>query len=366
VSGQAPGWLLGPRPVVQCDHSATMADMVMRKPRKEMRFDERLVSLESTEAGSDLPGLDCISNADSSNRFAQADETLIFFDWDDTLFPTTEFIDRWHLKIESGNPEKIVPSLERLKEEQLNWLQIWQESLQQLLTSVCSLGRCVIVTNSKGPWVHDCIEQLAPNLLDLFSGPAGPKVIYAREVLQAGRSSGRLRPPISCNPVKNTVNDEKDVTLRMEMSSAKFEAMHQEAKAFYGRDRHWKNIISVGDMEYEHEAVQELGFRRTCDGEQLRIKSLLFPAEPYISALVLRIDFLRLTLPSFVALDCDASVDMHQCEDPLLEMANALDMPELYSTGFPCHAWGHGAPPDMRQLQEARVELAAAVQGCWH
>ncbi|CAE8600173.1 unnamed protein product, partial [Polarella glacialis] len=126
------------------------------------------------------------------------------------------------------------------------------------------------------------------------------------------------------------------------------------------------NIISVGDMLYEHNAVFELArLRRVERGsrEQLRVKSLLLPDAPLISELTLHMCFSKLMLPVYVRFDGDLDLNLQDSADPLLLISQALNLPEVMETRFPRHAWGIGkAPACQKELGNALLHLEAVVQ----
>jgi len=114
------------------------------------------------------------STAQSQARYAEPDQALLFLDWDDTLFPSTEVFDRW------GVPSK--PELwadVEFSPEQDAALAVWRSALyEHLCTAACLSERVVIVTNSRSPWVSDCAAHFAPNILPLLEKM---RVVYARE-----------------------------------------------------------------------------------------------------------------------------------------------------------------------------------------
>lgn len=344
---------------------------------KKDKEPERLISLDSTEAGASSQGDESQNQDDvvsplgsydtktSWNQYAEPMQTLIFFDWDDTLFPTTELLDRWGLKVTPGQKEAI--NEEALCPEARAWLGTWRQSVQRLLSVACEASaQCTLVTNSKRPWVEDCIEQFVPSLKPLFSRENGPKVVYAREILQEHRKKRKIRPAVNAVPAKHTLPDVLGhaAKVREEMTSAKFVAMMSVATQFYKsyEGQSWKNIISFGDMPYEHEAAQELGLRRrTANPERLRVKSVLLPLEPKVSELSIRLEFLRMILPVFVNFNADLEVDLQNSIDPLWTMSKALCMPELHEANFLEHAWGEGPEPSEDDVQEALASLAATL-----
>eukprot|EP00930_Biecheleria_cincta_P035653 TRINITY_DN24501_c0_g1_i2.p1 TRINITY_DN24501_c0_g1~~TRINITY_DN24501_c0_g1_i2.p1 ORF type:complete len:402 (-),score=63.48 TRINITY_DN24501_c0_g1_i2:228-1433(-) len=353
---------------------------------------------------------------DSSDRYADPGQTLIFLDWDDTLFPTSEIFNRWQLEMPAQNAHgaggirssgfqrqrrhrgrvaaicsamarallhpcrgasrsKVEPfGSEESKhgdsmgngpsKVQCQLLEQWGIALEDYLTVACGLSdRVVIVTNARGNWVEACIRNFVPRLQDLvFPGSAGGqgpgpgkiKVVYARDFFDDMHKKGRV-----------VSNGSKVRDKVREMTQAKFHVMKHEAKAFYNSypGQTWKNIVSFGDMPYEHEAVLELGMsRRSPASECLRIKSFLLPNCCSITELTLRLKFSRVMLPVYVHFDGDLQLNLRDAEDPLKELSEALGLPGLFATGFPRHAWGRSeAPKGYEQIDEALRVLERTV-----
>eukprot|EP00931_Biecheleriopsis_adriatica_P081381 TRINITY_DN54709_c0_g1_i1.p1 TRINITY_DN54709_c0_g1~~TRINITY_DN54709_c0_g1_i1.p1 ORF type:complete len:439 (-),score=64.83 TRINITY_DN54709_c0_g1_i1:87-1403(-) len=353
----------------------------------------------------------------SADRYAEPGQTLIFFDWDDTLFPTYEIFKCWKLQLNgpdeqdanfaSGRTSKATSGRSRFAKccaactralrccsrkakvkpfadaqrqgdiegeqssevshkEMEDLIRAWATSLKEYLDVACSLSdRVVVVTNAKGTWVEECIETFAPQILSYVvhgtAGGQGPgrgkvKLVYAREFLEQLEQKGRF---VSQPQGKSGKSGRRNRT--EEMTQAKFHAMRYEARAFYKSypGQSWKNIISIGDMIYEHDAVQELGLaRRETSEDTLRIKSLLIPASPSITELTLRLRFSRWMLPIYVQFDGDLQLNLADDDsDPLQVLADALGLPELLDTGFPRHAWGLSAPADEQQTAEALKQV---------
>jgi hypothetical protein len=182
--------------------------------------------------------------ANSLCKWAEPSQTLIFLDWDDTLFATSEIVDDWGLPPRFQDWNDMVFS-----NEQEHLLDKWGSALELYLKTTCSLSNhCVILTNAKRPWVTKCVERFAPRLKPLFDREDGPRVVYARE---APARPGHRRPCSTGNPAWTTSEASPDER-RLELTSAKLAAMRQEAKRFYSQypNQTWKNIISVGDASY--------------------------------------------------------------------------------------------------------------------
>eukprot|EP00928_Gymnodinium_smaydae_P061131 TRINITY_DN45289_c0_g1_i1.p1 TRINITY_DN45289_c0_g1~~TRINITY_DN45289_c0_g1_i1.p1 ORF type:complete len:342 (-),score=78.85 TRINITY_DN45289_c0_g1_i1:89-1114(-) len=271
-------------------------------------------------------GSNCTNTvADSLYQWTEPSQTLIFLDFDDTLFPTTDLFDRWGCPSRSEHWDDFKPT-----EEQERQLQKWRESLSEYLSTACSLStRCVIVTNAKAGWVESCVARFVPELQSLFDRSNGPRVVYARDALKASlrRSPGSPRG----SPTRYADDCMTEDEFHAELTKAKFVAMRQEAKKFYSQypEQTWKNILSVGDAKYEHDAAQEVAFRRRAlERERLRLKALLTPASPSVADLTYRLRLATILFPAYVQFDGDLDLDMNTPER-LQAIADALEMPEL-------------------------------------
>ena len=210
------------------------------------------------------------TTAGSSVRSVES-STLIFADWDDTLFPSTELFDRWGLEL-YGPVE--------LSEEQRRLLSMWRGALQRFLRALGELSeRCCIVTNAESGWVECCLQRFAPDIKELIE-EQGCSVLHAKEVLDALRARKKLisEVPIPARYVDVYKEEEQGYVMHVEMSSAKYQAMRSELQKAFGRHQKGLNIINFGDMEYEHEAVLELGVR--ISDREPHIKSFLLPEVP--------------------------------------------------------------------------------------
>mmetsp|Transcript_59558 Transcript_59558/g.103890 ORF Transcript_59558/g.103890 Transcript_59558/m.103890 type:complete len:333 (-) Transcript_59558:31-1029(-) len=300
------------------------------------------------------PRLSVTSAAESVSNFADAPQTLIILDWDDTLFPTTELFDRWLLP---SKPQQWCDL--HLRSEQESALAPWREALSLYMRRICMLStRVVIVTNSKPGWVENTVKKFAPDLQDLFAEPGGVRVVYASEAMRAcvRLSAGSLGgTPVLLADQSPTQQEFDDNLIR-----AKFHAMQREATEFYSQypGQTWKNIICVGDAEYEHFAAQDLAFRRRGpDHEKLRLKCIITPEAPLLRDMIYRLSITTLLWPSYVAHDGDMDVDMNTPQQ-LGAVAQALGMPLELQTKirhFPI------SEEDLKHLAEDLEEVTALM-----
>merc|ERR1712059_168657 len=109
--------------------------------------------------------------------------------------------------------------------------------------------------------------------------------------------------------------------------------MRNETLNFYSRypGQSWKNILSIGDMRYEHDALQEVTFTRDSpQREQIRTKLLRTSPNPAISQMAASLLFGKLFLPAFVHFNGDLDINFNTApESRLNQLAEALQMPEL-------------------------------------
>lgn len=293
----------------------------------------------------------------SSEEFDDPGQNIIFLDWDDTLFPSTDLFDRWGVS-RTGTASD-------LSEGRQRGLKNWCESVYQFLSVACTLSdRVVIVTNARIGWVEECVIRFAPSLKGLLEDPLGPRVVYAVHLLEEHTRQRRYRSS-GLRPVWHAQACTQDSCMDEYLMDAKYVAMKQQVKQFYSQypGQTWKNVTSIGDMHYEHDAAQELAFRRRAPkGERLRVKTLVTPGGPSVSELALSLQFSRLVLPLCVRLDGDADINLRATTDPLQAFSQCLKVPALGKVAFPLHAWGLGREPESCGVVDALVEVAAVVQ----
>jgi len=295
-----------------------------------------------------------VSTATSGCMFADPSQTLVFLDFDDTLFPTTHLknckqfsgVDPWE------QPEDVFEELEP-----------WRTSVYQYLSMACSLTeRCVIVTNSRRPWVSKCVKTFFPELWMLIKSKEASgrlAIIYAQENFNKKRERDSQRRFV---PARDILPDSADH--REYLMAAKLYAMKREAQHFYSQYKWqtWKNIISLGDMEMEHDAVQELTWRRVGPArEKVRTKAIMLPRQPTVSELTLRLRLSLTLLPVYVRFNGDIDINLQDTNHPLAALAQALGIPQMANLDFPLHAWGLAEEPSEQEAQQALDDLAIVV-----
>jgi len=192
---------------------------------------------------------------DSQEVFSTPEHTFIVFDWDDTLFPT-----HW-----IGSDERLDPELPLDKQEGLNRedamamkrsLAVLQQGVINVLDAALKCGHVVIVTLASSPWVELSCENFFPRV-GRFLKKHGIKIVYAQDVEALAGN------PTSDGRDVDEISDPSDYWIQV-----KQRAIMGEITAFYGNSgSSWKNIISVGDSNFERYATQAALFDYAVHGD---------------------------------------------------------------------------------------------------
>jgi len=334
---------------------------------KSFKNASRGPSLETTvESDSVLSSNQHTLASSGVSPILDASTTLVFVDWDDTLFPSTEIFDRWGFQLRSETDHN-----DHITAEQQRLLGLWRKSLQRFVMAMVEFSQhCAIVTNAEAMWVENCLHRFAPEVLEVIEEQGGPTILHAKDVLRSLRSKKIIwQHDEICLPARHLdVYREDDFQhfKHVEMSAAKYQAMRLEFHRVFGEKMSERcNLINFGDMEYEHEAVLELGMRLSELRAEPHVKSFLLPEAPKITELAIRLDLLRLLLPAIISLDGDISLNLKEwCSGymctPMALLSKALRMPDLEKIEMP-HAFGLGPPPSEDEVTDSLQEVAAAL-----
>lgn len=269
----------------------------------------------------------------SDGDWMDADETLIIFDWDDTLCPTSYIRADPRLSYDKVAPcfERTAPdpaetaksspggSREDETEEEDDYeagLRRLRRTLEEHASAVGALlrlatefGRVVIVTLAKPEWVQDSIRNFMPSLDGLLE-ELGIDVAHARDT---ARPWSRRRG----------VEQGQDYGQIL-----KTQTMAWVARRFYGTGRggrparSWKNVLSIGDSDVERLALQDVIFRRVqTDGngnwQECRCKTLKLLEEPSVEQLTGQLESLATWLGFIARYDGDVDIDIGEALDDL-------------------------------------------------
>jgi len=204
----------------------------------------------------------------AAQRAAASEATLIIFDWDDTLMPST-WLQEQGLEIAEGTA---LPN-----DEQKAVLKKVENCVIRTLHSAKQLGQVIIVTNSERGWVELSCSKFLPEVAPVLEGM---KILSARSIFE------HTQPE---SPVHW-----KRLAFRTEIA-----AFSQLTAACAIT----KNIISVGDSMQERVALLE-----ATEGRDCLTKSLKFEERPSPEQLRKELKQLCICLQPFV--DLDESLDL--------------------------------------------------------
>lgn len=215
-------------------------------------------------------------------QWSERSETLIIFDWDDTVCPTSYANDH---------------PLEELG-------QAWDDHermVTELFRIASALGHVVIVTMAFPEWIKESINRLMPSLAGVLN-ELEIEIISVRSGLS---KSARAAAFGECrNPTQ----------------FVKTRAMKRVVRRFYRRrgerntSKSWKNIVGVGDSPAERFALQDVVFNHVqCDRKgrtkDCRCKTVRLLDSPSLEQLTTELQVLVHWLPTMVHHDGDLDLD---------------------------------------------------------
>jgi len=206
-------------------------------------------SVPSTEFGSDVSDSECggdeAANSDDNSPFS-VEDTLLIFDWDNTILPTT-WLEEQGLCLDDNSIAT---------EEQREQLRTMAEYARRTLQLAKTYGKVILVTNAEHGWVELSCKKFMPELYRSLQ--EGIKILSARSTYE---QLGVAQP-----------------------SEWKYLAFAREIDGFYemfSGDRQ-KNIISIGDSPHERWALIRVAERlpNSC------AKALKFMEKPELGQLL--------------------------------------------------------------------------------
>jgi len=256
----------------------------------------------------------------AKDLFADPGQTCIIFDWDDTLFPTTYVRD--DLALDWRTPMRSQPLAHREKMDIMRLLGRCSDNACAALRGAARLGQVVLVTLARSPWVKDSCANFFPKVGSLIE-ELQIQVVYAQDGKQ-----------IEYDKAKMTSSDD----IEQFWSQVKSKAIAAELRRFYSRyeGQSWKNIISIGDSDFERlgtqQAAQEYlklagiensgGLMRQKTVEvggrvyKVRTKTFKMLDQPTVEELTVELAMLERWLSPLVKLDGSCDINLNDIEDP--------------------------------------------------
>jgi len=173
-----------------------------------------------------------------------AEQTLMIFDWDDTILPST-WVQKQGLRLDDASV---------VTKEQREQLSAMAQCAIRTLRAAKRYGTVVLVTNAERGWIELSSRKFMPSICSLLESF---KIISAR-----------------------AAHEKPGVTMPSMWKSLAFRT---EINSFYKtRDPDWaKNIISFGDAMHERLAI----FQATADMSNCSTKSFKFMVQPHLEQL---------------------------------------------------------------------------------
>jgi hypothetical protein len=168
-------------------------------------------------------------------------KTLIVFDWDDTLFPSTWLRSEWKplCKLWFKTPLKQDDVKRRKLMKKVGAL------AYKVLEKAKTLGEVVMITNAQRPWLTRSADLFMSDVVPALQNPPVP-VFYAMETMKELEYD----------------EDEADFPLdeawEMHYTEGKRRTMSQQVEATFAERVTNRNIISIGDGVYEQKALAEV------------------------------------------------------------------------------------------------------------
>jgi len=249
---------------------------------------------------------------DSQFLFADKSQTIIVFDWDDTLFPTHYVRDE--LELEYNKPMRDQNLNSKYKAQVTKNLAKCEKHVIDLMKLASGLGKVILVTLARNPWVAMSCNNFYPNAYKLIEQMKVP-VVYAQSGVQ-----------VDYDKIAMGSNDE----IERYWSEIKGRAIAREVKRFYSQyeGQSWKNIISIGDSDFERlgtqaataEYMKQTGLgdaEAEVDGHMFKVRTKTFKLldEPTIEELTVEVSMLMKWVPLMVDLDKSFDVNLENVED---------------------------------------------------
>lgn len=225
---------------------------------QDSEIDPSVMSEEtcSTTVSSVTPDLDCCNERiphEAPTRSASQIKTLIIFDYDDTILPTS-FLAKNGFRVDSAAP---TGNIKRALDE-------YSRYVNRTLIEASKYGHVLIVTNAETGWIQLTVEKFLPQsaaTVHRFQH------ISARSIFEP---TGILSPIAWKENAFRLVVEEYIEAL----------GVPKQSTSLAGRRRSKCQVISLGDSAHEREAVLKV-----CEEFKVLSKSLKFMERPDLDAL---------------------------------------------------------------------------------
>merc|ERR1712137_286740 len=179
------------------------------------------------------------------------------------------------------------------------------DKARDVLLLAKTLGQVVFVTNAKQPWVEYSCGYILPGLKSVLKDIP---ILYALECIGS----------VSSEVLGNVDSAERCALL----TESKACAMENAVTEFYSRypDQSWKNLISIGDAFFEHDAIRLVTSKRPLRGDSIRrcrCKTIKLLEGPSLTGMIFQLSLIENLLVKIVQHDDDVDMDMTASEAQL-------------------------------------------------
>eukprot|EP00931_Biecheleriopsis_adriatica_P078215 TRINITY_DN51676_c0_g1_i1.p1 TRINITY_DN51676_c0_g1~~TRINITY_DN51676_c0_g1_i1.p1 ORF type:complete len:415 (+),score=57.04 TRINITY_DN51676_c0_g1_i1:64-1308(+) len=225
------------------------------------------------------------------------EETIILFDWDDTLFPTHYVMNVVNAQLGSPETWDTIPE----DSEFYAPLQHHAVALRRLLGLACTLGKVSIVTLSQRPWLLNSIRRYLPCLdIEELQDELDISVHYALEY---------VRPSMMAE-LRSAIANDEGIDL---YTLASHRGMYRATKSLL-RKLSRVNIVSIGDSVAQRSALTELSWSEKVKCPEVFCKTVLLMGDPSVSELDQQLQVLEVLLPKLAQQPGDENIDFDTSE----------------------------------------------------
>mmetsp|Transcript_60138 Transcript_60138/g.162117 ORF Transcript_60138/g.162117 Transcript_60138/m.162117 type:complete len:532 (+) Transcript_60138:116-1711(+) len=278
----------------------------------------------------------------SQETYAEKTQTIVIFDWDDTLFPTSFLFDS--LRLDLAVPLAQQKRLGARAKEVGRKLAKCENLAVKILQESHMAGQVVLVTLAVKGWVEQACRLFYPKVGELLR-QLNIRVVSAR---QDPCSKGKA--DVSKGLVRAKCRSEEEY-----WGLLKGRAISKEIEQFYSQyeGQSWKNVISIGDSQFERYGLlaastayiqnkrmsqldvtpfspaqsgawQKLDVTQDAEHQiRLRVKCCKLLVDPDMDELVVEMNTIGKWLTSMVRLDEGFDIDFEALKD--VEQVNIVE-----------------------------------------
>jgi len=254
----------------------------------------------------------------SQVNFSQPSQTIILYDWDDTLFPTT-FIRH---DLELAWNEGLDPS----RTDLIETFRTIEVAVTNMIEVACVLSEKVcIVTLAEPPWVSTSIKLFMPGLQEVIDSNE-VEIVYARTYVDN----------FLCEQAYDRSTFQSDEDQFQFWINVKKRAIQAHIEKFYSKyeGQSWKNVLSIGDSEFEREATLQstkawqLNARHLGHDASMKVRAKVVKMleDPTDEELLAELRLITSWLPSMVERNQGFDIDLEQSNDTMYELNDLLQV----------------------------------------